>query len=470
MTHRFCFTVLIALWAVTAAPAQEAPPPEVPESRWDFQSWKLDRVTLRSGKTLEGLIEAENDRELRLMEIRRPEGRGLFGASRSYKRAEIASIERLGSEDRQESRQRLDQYLQRGRVEAIERSNVELEEVDEAPGGCWRYRGTWYTLESRASQELTRRVVCRLEQMFTAYRRVLPPRVARREELRIVLHGTSAEYQALARSLGASLENAAFYHPRRNLVAAGSDLARLAGQLAQVQAQHDAMRTELEKLRRDLPGRLEEHRKKLSVTHSEAAVRKILVNYRRQFLQDIGELEQKTEDFDRQNEATLEQQAGRVLALLRHEAFHAYLENYVYPQSEHDVPRWLNEGLAQMFEHSRLEADLLRVDVPDKAVLARLANDLAARPATLAQVLSADHRSYLISHQGDRDSQLNYAYAWGLAHYLTFVRPVFGGAALDQYVSKSAAGDEPIARFERLVDQPLAEFEDQWRAWVLKRK
>ena len=45
---------------------------------------------------------------------------------------------------------------------------------------------------------------------------------------------------------------------------------------------------------------------------------------------------------------------------LAHEAFHAYLETYVYPRQAYDVPRWLNEGLAQTFEAGLLEdADVL---------------------------------------------------------------------------------------------------------------
>jgi hypothetical protein len=348
---------------------------------------------------------------------------------------------------------------------------VSLEAIEGAGGGAWRCEGAWYTLESRAPPELTRRFAMRLEQMFAAYRQLFPPRVKPRETLRIVIHGALQDYQALAAALGAPLENAAFYHPQRNLVAAGSDLARLAGQLAQVQAQHDALRAELERMRSDLPERLEQRKRQLSnASLSETARRKLLVTYRRQIEQELTALERKMGEFDRQNESVFEQQAGRVLALLHHEAFHAYLENYVYPQADHDVPRWLNEGLAQVFEQGQLEAGMLRVDLPDRKALALLAAELHANPAPLARILTADHRRFLVVHQGDRGNQLNYASAWSLAYYLTFVRPTLSGARLDRYVSKSAANEDPVARFERLVDQPLVEFEAQWRDWVLKRK
>jgi hypothetical protein len=81
--------------------------------------------------------------------------------------------------------------------------------------------------------------------------------------------------------------------------------------------------------------------------------------------------------------------------------------------------------------------------------------------------LKADHRSFLAVHDEDRDKQVNYAYAWALAHYLMFVQPVLGGPAMDEYVAKATEPD-PIARFQDLVEQPLPGFEAAWRQWVLK--
>ena len=76
---------------------------------------------------------------------------------------------------------------------------------------------------------------------------------------------------------------------------------------------------------------------------------------------------------------------------LYHEAFHAYLENCVYPHDRHDVPLWLNEGLAVLFEGGMLESGTLRIDAPDAAALRRLKADLAGdRPLTLTALLAAD--------------------------------------------------------------------------------
>src|SRR5207244_13621708 len=66
----------------------------------------------------------------------------------------------------------------------------------------------------------------------------------------------------------------------------------------------------------------------------------------------------------------------RLFQTLYHEAFHAYLANFVYPPTEFEVPRWLNEGLAQIFETPTLDGSELFVGHPDGNRLARVQADL----------------------------------------------------------------------------------------------
>jgi len=60
----------------------------------------------------------------------------------------------------------------------------------------------------------------------------------------------------------------------------------------------------------------------------------------------------------------------RAFALLNHEAFHAYLANFVVSGESRRVPRWLNEGLAQVCESGVWEGETFRIDSPDKPALA----------------------------------------------------------------------------------------------------
>src|SRR5208283_1264672 len=61
------------------------------------------------------------------------------------------------------------------------------------------------------------------------------------------------------------------------------------------------------------------------------------------------------------NEELFQKATQQLFQTLYHEAFHAYLANFVFPPSEGTVPRWLNEGLAQIFETALVEAGELRV-------------------------------------------------------------------------------------------------------------
>jgi hypothetical protein len=335
---------------------------------------------------------------------------------------------------------------------------IALEKVSDSPA-TWRYRGESFALESQASEDLTRRFAERLDQMFAAYRRILAPRAAPQQELRIEIYGSSAAYAARVVSLSLPVKNAAFYHAPLNLVVAGSDLMKVGEQLQHVRAEHVAIGKELNRLKRELQNLLKESPSKPVNTYAQRKKT------------EIAAKEKQMDDCDRKNEALLEEHAGRMLRLLFHESFHAYLENYVYPQPGHDVPRWLNEGLAQIFEHATLDEDRLRIDVPHLASLELIQNDLKSPdPLTLAKILSANHSSFLVPHDEAAGNKTIYAYAWGLAYYLAIIRPAFQGDALDKYVSHDAAALGPIPRFERLVGKPLPEFEKQWRAWLFSQK
>ena len=169
----------------------------------------------------------------------------------------------------------------------------------------------------------------------------------------------------------------------------------------------------------------------------------------------------------RKNELEFARAGRRMLSRLYHESFHAYLENYVYPHGDHDVPAWLNEGLAVSFEEGLLESGSLRLGAPNHAALACLKADLAGDdPLTLAQLLASSERNFVAPEGLSGNTNRYYGRAWGLAYYLTFERNLLGTQALDAYVAKGAGQESPAARFEKLVGVPLAKFEPQWRKFI----
>jgi hypothetical protein len=93
---------------------------------------------------------------------------------------------------------------------------------------------------------------------------------------------------------------------------------------------------------------------------------------------------------------------------------------------------------------------------------------LSVQPLSLADVLAADERSFLVTHDGARASQRHYLYSWGLAWHLAFEQDLLAGEKFSGYVSPDNPARSPLARFELLTGKPLGDFEDQWRQSMLK--
>ena len=153
---------------------------------------------------------------------------------------------------------------------------------------------------------------------------------------------------------------------------------------------------------------------------------------------------------------------------LYHEAFHAYLQNNVYPRQKYDVPPWLNEGLAVIFEGGLLEGNLLRVDAPNPDALKKLKADLAGpAPLELANLLAAGQGQFLLM-AGVRPAAVDryYVHAWGVAYYLTFEKHLLGSPALEKYLQSGNARLDPVQRFQQLIGMPLEQFEREWRTYI----
>ena len=110
---------------------------------------------------------------------------------------------------------------------------------------------------------------------------------------------------------------------------------------------------------------------------------------------------------DRKNSAKFTEVSGQMFTRLAHEAFHAY-RTYVYPRQEYDVPRWLNEGLAQVFEAGLpLEADTLRIDTPDLPALGKTSGrPRPERPVATCRFTQRRQRGVLIRTRQRRPAGL----------------------------------------------------------------
>lgn len=428
-------------------------------------AWELESVRLRDGRSLQGLILVDSPESFEFVEIVRPLGQPMRAILRLPAPADVVERQRLSEPQRRLLLQRHRGFQHRV---AIELGRMDLLDLGTTQQDGIRYRtydGPWFRLWSTADDEMTRRSVVRLEQMVRAYRQLLPPRTNRRGTFQVVLYGSMDQYRGHLRRLGLNLENPAFYSASTNLIIAGGNLNPFADRLRQVRAENAAI---LRQYQQELNPRFDRFLQQLSRELQErgGSLEEIALR-RAAWDQEYQAVRRGIDEANRRNEAKFAEVTQHMFARLSHEAFHAYLENHVYPQADFAVPRWLNEGLAQVFESGQLDGDTLRIDAPSPDRLRKLREAMPAERLSLAQLLSFDSPRWFASHTGDF-SQRHYLYAWGLAHYLTFELGLLEPSRLDQYVAPSESGIDPRRRLEQLVGKPLEQFEAVWREAMLR--
>lgn len=429
--------------------------------------WPFDELILKNGAKFQGLILNENPVEVRFRSVRRPPGKPTFTLTSKFPRDEIASIKRLSDADRAVLREHLSELDLDGSGEATRMEALELTAAMwlGQPAAGRRYESDHFVLVSDAPEQVTRRAAVRLEQVYTAFARFLPPTVTDARKTTIQLAPDRDEYKLLLAPLGQTdLLNPAVYDPRANLIVCGSDLRRLGKELDEARLQHAQQLAALARY--------------------EEAVRKL---YRKpeldRYLEPIAADRRRVYAADRENGAKFDAANARLFAVLYHEAFHAYAATFVYPpltaeqvkagMGTGELPRWLNEGLAQVFETAVVEAGELRADHADRVRLNRVKDALRGksdlRVVPLADLLRAGKDRFLAHHADERAvADQTYLTCWALAHYLTFDRRVIGTPKFKAYLAAVNTRRDPRAEFEVLVGRPLATFEHDWHNYLLR--
>ena len=460
-------TVWASLCRLAASPASAAglgQPAEGPDSRYE-------QVELRDHSHYPGLIESEDGDWLTLICIQSPRGQRMHLVIQPFDQRQILSVTHLDAGKRAALAQRIEEFRNRATIEAAGMEAVQLK-TREAEGFSYRhYHSKWFTLDSTADDQNTRRVIVRAQQIFAAYRQIVPPRSESSQPPRLVVLGSMDQYQALLVKLGLkmTIQNPACFLEDRNVVVIGSDLARLAAASGQITAQNAQLRRDLHDLEERLKKRLRDVNDSLRKSGlSNGEITRELTRERARFNKQLKDKRDELRKSDQQIDRCFKESASQTLVRLYHEAFHAYLRNNVYPRQQYDVPPWLNEGLAVIFEGGLLEGNTLRVDVPNAVALKKLKADLAGpAPLSLEKLLSAGEGQFLLT-AGVRPAAVDHHYvqAWGLAYYLTFEKRLLGSPALEKYLQSGSARLAPVQRFEQLIGMPLGQFDEQWRAYI----
>lgn len=414
--------------------------------------WTYDVLHLKNGAVLKGVIVGESAREIRFRNIRRKPGAPtVVIPAYSFARNEIASVEKLDDQERAALLERIKSLDPRD--EAARMDDLELESAAwvTRDGPALQYTSTHFVLLSNARDDIVRRCAVRLEQIYAAYTRHLPPRQESAKPTRIVLFRALVEYHDFLKSQGTDLLNPAFFDARRNQIACASDLQGIGIGLETARKHHAGL---LKQLKDD-----EEKKKKQFRGNVPAPIRNALAAKRK----EVQQAEQK-------NEAIFYAATRQLFETLYHEAFHAYLANFVYPPDQAAVPRWLNEGLAQIFETAIIEAGELRVGHAETARLKRVKEAVRKNQLIpLPELLRSEAKHFLVAHASDQQSSDRYYLnSWALAFFLTFGQKVLGTPALDDYVRALHRGTEPLAAFQDLVRQPLEGFEEEYRGYLTR--
>jgi hypothetical protein len=425
--------------------------------------WKYDLVYRNKGAPYQGLVIKRDGGELEMWCIVRNPGRPAIYYHVWLSDREIDRVDLLPAAERETLRRRFaalrDEHnrlseqlndLDSGREPASD-VKIALREVPwdgDKQGKALRYDSSHFTLLSNAPRSVVMVTALRLEKVYAAYVRCLPPR-AKGKPTTILLPQSLADYQTLVRDQGRRLLNPAFFDPGKNQIICAFDWRPMTEEVQKLHRYHAKLKAEMEARETEL--------RKAYKGFIPVELRTLLADKRREI--DAAEAH---------NKATFNRAQRRLLQRLFHEAFHAYLLNFVYPPSDGELPRWLNEGLAQIFETAVFEVGELRIGHADKerldAVRVALSKD-ALLP--LADLLRCGPKQFQVAHDGDKQvSDRYYLASWALAFYLTFDRKVVGTPALDAYVRGLKRGTDPLDAFRTLTGQPLSKFEQDFQAYL----
>jgi hypothetical protein len=421
-----------------------------------IESWKFDVLRLKSGGVIPGLILDESEDSIRFLVIRqRPGEKTRITTTSNFNPSEIKSIDKLTEKEREALRKKIESLDHTGQGELARVGGLVLKEVSwiKKDERAFEYTSEHFVLWSNANEDTVKRAAVRLEDIYGAYARFLPPTVGRKgKPTKIILVRSRKDYLALIQGQGINLLNPAFFNPAKNEVVCGTDLEAVGEKLAKLRLKHKLLWEQLSREEADL-------------------VQELKGKVPPPLLRPIIMKRQQIRQANKENEAAFEAFTNEFFQTLYHEAFHAYLANFVFPPDKCDVPRWLNEGLAQIFETAIVEAGELRIGHVEKEryeAIQKAAKEKKLLPIT--QLLKAAPKDFLVAHDADRKgSERHYLNSYALAYYLTFDRRILGTPALEKYVQARKRGVDELVAFSALIgNKSIAQFEKDYQEFLLR--
>lgn len=431
--------------------------------------WPMEVLTRVDGGKFHGLLTEEREDELQFVEVVRPPGEPMYLVVHYYKPAAVKSIDRLAEAQREQLLQRIAPLWRVKSHRRIEMGRMEDVELTlDSDTGRYVSKTPWFVLTSTADEDLTRRCVVRVEQMFRAFETLFPEAGKPTARLTIELIGSRTDYRNELSRRGLELKNAAIYLPREQRIIAGADLRAYAKRLAIIQQENRELLTRYEainqRLSQDLAA-LAAELKKAGFTNEEIQLE--IATRRAVWKREFEALQNRIGRIQRRNDALFNEVTAAMFRRLFHESFHAWFDLALFPGERFDPPRWLHEGLAQVFERGQLEAGALRLDAPDEARMNRMREVFSHNAAMpIERIVSARGGEFLASHGDDFIANRLYLHSWALAWRLFFEGEGVPTERLKQYVLATKTAS-PLERFETLIGKDADKFQRQWRSdWL----
>ena len=156
---------------------------------------------------------------------------------------------------------------------------------------------------------------------------------------------------------------------------------------------------------------------------------------------------------------------------LQHEAFHQFAFATIGPE----IPIWLNEGLAQVFEEGLSTGSQFMIGQIPPRRLRQLQQDMQDRQLVPFRKLLAMTNEQWSQNLRDRDlGSTQYNQAWAMAHFLVFAADESGEpryrARLIEMLRLIRAGDDAQTAFVSAFSDNIDGFQDRFVEWARQIK
>src|SRR5687767_10739803 len=193
----------LAALALLSVPGLADSPPLTPD-------WKFDVLTLKKGPIHKGLLLDDGPDRVRFQIVGRVPGRPTVKFTVVFGRDEVARLDKLPDADRAVLRARLEEIDPESEARRLDKLDLRRVDWQGKAGAGLRYDSDYFSLLSDAPEEVVRRAAYRLENVYAAYARFLPPRFPGGSPTVIHVHQSFAAYQKAIPG-GETLRNPAFY-------------------------------------------------------------------------------------------------------------------------------------------------------------------------------------------------------------------------------------------------------------------